>query len=58
MRSAGYISAVPAGVYPPGVPVIIPGQIITLKVISYIDTAIKEGYDVFGLHGQKYICGG
>ena len=55
MRSAGYVSAVSVGVYPPGVPVIMPGQTITLEAIAYIDTALTQGYEYLRAGWAKYI---
>lgn len=46
--AAGRISAVCAGAYPPGVPVILPGEIITEEMIVYLTGLKKTGYSLFG----------
>lgn len=47
--AAGFISSRTAGVYPPGVPCLLPGQLINRDVVDYIEKALSYGFDVFGL---------
>ena len=42
-QAAGRISAVPVAPYPPGVPVVAPGEKITAEILSYLDSI---GYDL------------
>ena len=46
--AAGFVSARAVGVYPPGVPCLLPGQLITREVINYIVKAASCGFDLFG----------
>ena len=47
-KSAGLISAVTAGVYPPAEAVVGRGQQISPEIAGYLLEAIKQGFDVFG----------
>lgn len=47
--AAGFVSSRTAGVYPPGVPCLLPGQLINRDVVDYIEKALSYGFDVFGL---------
>jgi arginine/lysine/ornithine decarboxylase len=47
-KSAGLISAVTAGVYPPAEVVVGRGQQISPEIAGYLLEAIKQGFDVFG----------
>ena len=42
-QAAGRISAVPIAPYPPGVPVVAPGEKITEEILSYLESI---GYDL------------
>ena len=48
-RAEGRISAVCAGAYPPGVPVLLPGQIISRQTLDYLKMLSEAGYSLFGL---------
>lgn len=48
-EAIGCVSAVCAGAYPPGVPVLIPGQQITADIIGYLDRLDNLGYSIFGI---------
>ncbi|MEA4854710.1 MAG: aminotransferase class V-fold PLP-dependent enzyme [Christensenella sp.] len=50
-KSAGYLSAAAVGAYPPGVPVILPGQEITKEMIDYLMRLKNNGYSLFGENG-------
>ncbi len=50
--SRGCVSAVCVGFYPPGVPVILPGQEITYGMVEYIARMRQSGYTVFGTDGN------
>ncbi len=54
--SAGRISADMVVPYPPGIPVICPGEIILDDTISYICSIIKLGGTVNGLKDNSKIC--
>ncbi len=49
--AVGFASARAAGVYPPGVPCLMPGQLITRETVEYIQKAVSYGFDVFGAEG-------
>ncbi|WP_226034582.1 aminotransferase class I/II-fold pyridoxal phosphate-dependent enzyme [Aquibacillus saliphilus] len=51
-ESAGKISAESIMVYPPGIPIFIPGEIITSENIDYINQNIKAGLPVQGLEDE------
>lgn len=48
--AVGKISAISAGAYPPGVPCVYPGCIITSSIASYLTLAAERG-ETFGLTG-------
>ena len=50
----GYISAEYAYLYPPGIPLIVPGERISYKVIEMLKMYDKMGFDIEGLkrHGK------
>lgn len=48
-RSAGLISAVAAGVYPPGEAVLLRGQQISYEIAGYMLEARRQGFDLFGI---------
>lgn len=52
-ESKGRISSVFLTPYPPGVPVVIPGEIINIDIIEYLTTCFERGWDVRGLVGKK-----
>lgn len=48
-EATGRISAVCAGAYPPGIPVLIPGQEITEEAVDYLRRMKSLGYSLFGI---------
>lgn len=52
-RSAGRISAGFITPYPPGVPVVVPGEVISSEIIDYITECQRVGWSVRGLEGEK-----
>ena len=50
-KSVGCIAAGSVGAYPPGVPVILPGQEITEAMIDYLSRLKNRGYSLFGENG-------
>lgn len=47
-ESAGRICAVSAGVFPPGVPVVLPGQRISDKAVRVLEYLRRRGFGTFG----------
>ncbi|WP_091494555.1 aminotransferase class I/II-fold pyridoxal phosphate-dependent enzyme [Amphibacillus marinus] len=52
-EAAGRISAESIMIYPPGIPIFIPGEIITEDSLSYIKENIEAGLPVQGLEDDK-----
>ncbi|WP_404452459.1 aminotransferase class I/II-fold pyridoxal phosphate-dependent enzyme [Virgibacillus necropolis] len=52
-KSSGRVSAESIMVYPPGIPIFIPGEIITEENIAYIQKNIKNGLPVQGLQDES-----
>ncbi|MDL2238182.1 aminotransferase class V-fold PLP-dependent enzyme, partial [Christensenellaceae bacterium OttesenSCG-928-K19] len=50
--AVGEVSAVCVGAYPPGVPIILPGQSITYGMVDYIARMRQAGYSIFGTDGS------
>lgn len=53
-KAAGRISAVPAGLYPPGVPQVMPGERITVSVTDMLQSAGTRGR--FGVEDGGILC--
>ncbi len=51
-EAAGRVSAVAVGAFPPGVPMLFPGQEITRDMINGIARLRQQGYDIFGSDGS------
>ena len=51
----GKISAVTVSLYPPGIPIIVPGEQITEDVIAYLEMYEQLGYSIEGLEVDKQI---
>ena len=51
---AGRIAAVPAGLYPPGVPLVCPGEVISPEVADRL-TNVKN-QERFGVEGDTLLC--
>ncbi len=49
----GKIAAEPAAPYPPGIPVVYPGEIITEEICSYLDQVKKEGRHLHGISDKS-----
>ena len=54
-RMEGRIAAQAAAVYPPGIPVVYPGEIITREIKEYLDTAAKKGLHFHGIKDQSLL---
>ncbi len=59
-ESVGRVSAVSITPYPPGIPIIFPGEIINKKIVEYLESYIKFNnvfkgfeFEIHGLHGNK-----
>lgn len=39
--------------YPPGVPIVVPGEVISEQVVNYIEEGCRKGYNVNGVYFQK-----
>ena len=51
--SIGRISSSFITPYPPGVPVVCPGELITEKILDYIQLALDKGIEIIGLIGYN-----
>lgn len=51
----GKVSARDIGVYPPGVPIIAPGQTITEEAVEYINSIVRAGGSTFNISGGVYV---
>jgi lysine decarboxylase len=51
--SNGRISATFVSLYPPGSPLLVPGEIIEERLIDYIKQMQQEGLAITGLAGEK-----
>jgi len=49
-KSVGRISGSAVCVYPPGIPIIFPGEMITLDIANYINESYELGFEVIGLY--------
>lgn len=57
-RSEGRVSAESIISYPPGSPIVCPGEIMNMDVINYISEAIARGDIINGVDEEGYICVG
>lgn len=57
-ESGGQISMEYAYLYPPGIPLIVPGEKVTEEVISYLQAYRKKGFSIEGLEeeGRIKVC--
>ncbi|MGN1369599.1 MAG: aminotransferase class I/II-fold pyridoxal phosphate-dependent enzyme [Aristaeellaceae bacterium] len=53
-QCAGRIAAVSAGLYPPGVPLVCPGEIVSREVIARLRDAKNQ--ERFGVEGDSLLC--
>lgn len=51
-KSLGKLSAEYIWVYPPGVPIIVPGEIISKKIINYLLDAIENNINIQSTYGE------
>lgn len=51
MQAVGRVAACPVGTYPPGVPLILPGQIIEWEDVEHLAALQNLGYTLFGSDG-------
>ena len=56
-ESVGKVSAEFAYLYPPGIPIIVPGEQITEDVIAYLEMYEQLGFSIEGLEVDKQIKG-
>lgn len=47
--ASGKVAAEQIVVYPPGVPIVVPGEEITLDILQTIEGYLKEGHEILGL---------
>ena len=55
-QAVGYIAQEQVIPYPPGVPVLVPGEVIELEMVTYIQTLKAENVAVLGLYNNKLRC--
>lgn len=55
-QAVGRIAAVSAGAYPPGIPVIAPGEVVTVEIADMLRGQREAGATFFGLMGEKLPC--
>ena len=53
-ESEGRIAAVSAGLYPPGIPLVCPGEILSAEVIRRLTNAKNQ--ERFGVEGDTLLC--
>lgn len=54
-KSIGEISAEFITPYPPGIPILVPGEIITEETTRYIERLISDGVEILGIRSDKNI---
>lgn len=52
-EALGEVSADFINLYPPGIPLLVPGEVISTKMIEIIRKNIRNGYKVQGIHDKK-----
>jgi arginine/lysine/ornithine decarboxylase len=57
-EAEGEIAAAPLVPYPPGIPVVVPGALLTKEVISYVKSVLQLGGHVEGFVGPKLVAVG
>ena len=56
--ACGRVSASTVCIYPPGIPLVCPGEVINRNMIDTVDNAFRDGLDVMGLEGlEAGLCG-
>lgn len=39
--------------YPPGIPIVVPGEVISEQVVNFIEEGIRKGYNINGVYGKN-----
>ena len=52
LKAVGRVAACTVGTYPPGVPYILPGQIIDVETLEHLVRLQNQGYSLFGTDGH------
>ena len=53
INAVGRMAACAVGTYPPGVPYILPGQVIDVNALEHLATLQNQGYTLFGTDGYS-----
>jgi arginine/lysine/ornithine decarboxylase len=53
IKSVGRMAACTVGTYPPGVPYILPGQVINIEALEHLVILQNQGYALFGTDGYS-----
>ncbi len=48
-RAQGRISLSTVSLYPPGIPVIVPGEVVSRQVIDHVESLLEKGYNITGI---------
>ncbi|ABR46324.1 Orn/Lys/Arg decarboxylase, major region [Alkaliphilus metalliredigens QYMF] len=54
LEARGQISGEYVIPYPPGIPIVIPGEVIDKEMIQYIDLMVQEGMEIVGMKDASY----
>ena len=57
-ETCGRVSASTVCIYPPGIPLVCPGEVIGKDMIDAVDSAFRDGLDVMGLEDVEAGLGG
>lgn len=55
LESEGYISTEYAYLYPPGIPMVVPGERITAQIVEHFRWYLKRAYEIQGVEREGYI---
>ncbi len=55
IEAAGYISLEYVYLYPPGIPIIVPGELITEAAVRFLDGYARAGYTLEGPEEENYL---
>ena len=53
-QAVGKVAACSAGLYPPGIPLVVPGEIVTAEITELFQNTSRELW--FGLEGDQLLC--
>lgn len=53
IKAVGRLAACTVGIYPPGVPYVLPGQVIEVNALEHLATLQNQGYTLFGTDGYS-----